>query len=296
VEQIQQLLSFISILTDKMSLSKPVKKQAKTEETPVLSPLRRCGSLDLVKVAVEEKEVAKDHPTPSPSTSIPSPITIQTGATTQEMMPRHPNGHKVRDLAEIWKSMDSQDFLRLTDTLTLNDVWIQPLSVVSSKGAYATVAIKQIIAAPHIKYRDTTCKLAVDDLIYMLFLSDNMFAHMCQKPETLDQWMKDKSALYVHAKGLEMASDRANFCQYLLTEEKSFTLYPEIFNSRCGVFFRKICYHSYKVGDDSTSSDKIENISMIKCHSTKGSFEYIIEARIFPFPKEWFIQNHIDEA
>lgn len=201
---------------------------------------------------------------------------------------KHPKGHKVRDLAEVWKVMDSQDFLHLTDTLTLGDVWVQPSVVVSSKGAFATVTFFEIVAGPHIKSRTASCKISLDDLTKMLYLNDCIQWDL-QNIEHLsfDDWMKEKSSICVKAKGMEEGSDRAKLCNFILTSDRDFTFYPKYLHGVCGIFFRKICYHSYKT-EKSDSENKIENPSMIKCKGTKGSFEYIIEARIFPLPFSFF--------
>ena len=256
-----------------MSMLKPAAKMAKT--TPTSSPLTRTASVGLVNTEEEEK----NRRTPSLQTSTPEQTT------------KHPKGHRVRDVKDVWKIMDSQDFLHLTDTLALGDVWVQPLGVESSKGAFATVKFIQIVEGPHIKYRYASCKLSLDDLTKMLYLADCL-NHDLQRVDRLsfEDWLNDKSALCVKAKGIEEGSDRGKLCHFIITEDSTFRFYPLHLRGDSGIFFRKICYHSYKSDD----VDKIENPSMIKCKATKGSFEYIIEARIFPFPPAWFdaLEHH----
>lgn len=262
-----------------MSLSKPVMKQPRTQQKALPTTLQRTESADTVTEEERNRRIATRRPISSP---IP-PTT--TGEADQGM--RHPRGHKVRELAEVWKVMDSQDFLHLTDTLTLGDVWVQPTAVLSSKGAFATVSFKQMVAGPHIKFRDASCKMSLDDLTKMLYLNDCVqwdlqnLAHL-----SFEDWMKEKSSICVKAKGMEEGSDRAKLCHFIITEDREFTFYPSFLHSCNGIFFRKICYHSYKNGEDTL---KIDNPSMMKCKGTKGTFEYIIEARVFPLPDEWFV-------
>lgn len=260
-----------------MSLFKPAMKQSKPLN-PTLTKLQRCESVDLSSSVVEEE---KNRRIASRPTSSPVP---QMKEADQGM--KHPRGHKVRELAEVWKVMDSQDFLHLTDTLTLGDVWVQPTGVVSSKGAFATVSFKQIVAGPHIKSRDASCKMSLDDLTKMLYLNDCVQWDL-QNAEHLsfEDWLKEKSSICVKAKGMEEGSDRAKLCHFIITEDRDFGFYPSCLNGRSGIFFRKICYHSYKNGKDEI---KLDNPSMMKCKGTKGTFEYIIEARIFPLPLAWF--------
>ncbi len=262
-----------------MSLSKPVMKQARTPARPNPSTLQRCESMDLSAV-IEEGERGRR------TTSLQTSSQQQMKKTDDQMM-KHPRGHKVRALDEVWKVMDSQDFLHLSDTLTLGDVWVQPTGVTSSKGAYATVSFKQIVAGPHIKFRDANCKMSLDDLTKMLYLNDCIQWDI-QNIERLsfDDWLKEKSSICVKAKGMDEGSDRAKLCHFIITEDRDFTFYPSCLHGRNGLFFRKICYHSYPTEKD--DKDKIENPSMIKCKGTKGTFEYIIEARIFPLPFSWF--------
>lgn len=263
-----------------MSLSKPVMKQARTMK-PASSTLQRCESVDLSNniTEVERNRRMASRPVSSP---------LPTSTTDSEQGMRHPKGHKVRDLSEVWKTMDAQDFLRLSDTLTLGDVWVQPTGVVSSKGAFATVSFKQIIAGPHIKFRDATCKMSLDDLTKMLYLNDCIQWDL-QNMEHLsfDEWLNEKSSICVKAKGMDEGSDRAKLCHFIITEDREFGFYPTYLNGRSGIFFRKICYHSYRNTKDEEET-KFSNPSMMKCKGTKGTFEYIIEARIFPLPLEWF--------
>lgn len=257
-----------------MSLSKPVTKQPRTQQRMTLSTLQRTESVDLESATGEERNRRMAcRPTSSP---VPP----------MDQGTKHPRGHKVRELAEVWKVMDSQDFLHLTDTLTLGDVWVQPTAVLSSKGAFATVSFKQMVAGPHIKFRDASCKMSLDDLTKMLYLNDCVqwdlqnLTHL-----SFEDWMKEKSSVCVKAKGMEEGSDRAKLCHFIITEDREFSFYPSFLHGCNGIFFRKICYHSYKNGGDTL---KINNPSMMKCKGTKGTFEYIIEARIFPLPDEWF--------
>ena len=265
-----------------MSLSKPVLKQPRTAANPNPSTLRRCET-DLSPFAMGEEE--KNRHMASLRTSSPAlPSAI---AATDRMM-KHPRGHKVRELAEVWKIMDSQDFLHLTDSLALGDVWVQPTGVVSAKGGYATVSFLQIVDAPHIKYRNAVSKMSLDDLTKMLYLNDCL-QWDAQNLERIsfDDWLKDKSSVCVKAKGMEVGSDRAQLCNFIITEDREFSFCSPMMHNRFGVFFRKICYHSYKTSKDDESF-KLDNPSMMKCKGVKGSFEYIIEARFFPLPLSWF--------
>lgn len=262
-----------------MSLSKPVMKQPRTQQKTPVSTLQRTESADLAS-SIEEGERNRRTATHRVNSS----TVPQMGEADQGM--KHPRGHKVRELAEVWKVMDSQDFLHLSDTLTLGDVWVQPTAVLSSKGAFATVSFKQMVAGPHIKFRDASCKMSLDDLTKMLYLNDCVQWDLQRLDHlSFEDWMKEKSSICVKAKGMEEGSDRAKLCHFILTEDRDFSFYPSFLHACNGIFFRKICYHSYKNGEDTL---KINNPSMMKCKGTKGTFEYIIEARVFPLPDEWF--------
>lgn len=254
-------------------------KQPKTMMNPNPTTLRRCESEDLNSADTVEE---RDHRIITRPISSPIPPTEKTN-----QMTRHPKGHKVRELNEVWKAMDSQDFLHLSDTLTLGDVWVQPTGIISSKGAFATVSFKQIVAGPHIKSRETSCKISLDDLMKMLYLNDCIQWDLQNMEHlTFDDWMKEKSSICVKAKGMDEGSDRGKLCNFIITEDREFTFYPVCLHNRSGIFFRKICYHSYKT--ETKDEAKIENPSMMKCKGTKGTFEYIIEARIFPLPLSFF--------
>ena len=243
-------------------------KQAKTSTTPPL----RSTTVDLSASHIEEGE--KGRRIASPQTS-------------SEQTMKHPKGHKVRELNEIWRTMDSQDFLHLTDTLTLSDVWVQPVSVEPAKGSFATIEFIEMVVAPHIKTRRAKCKMSLDDVTKMLHLCDCIYADLHGVDRvSFEDWLNKKTALCVEKRGIDEGSNRANLCNYIITADRAFSFYPTP-HRNLGVFFRKICYHSYKNGKE-TEEVKIENPSMIKCKATKGNFEYIIEARIFPLPDSWF--------
>lgn len=270
-----------------MSLSEPKKKQQKTMKKQ--SPLMRCESVELEKNPIVEEE--KNHRMPLPLTT--STTSESTMTMDQKTTLKHPKGHKVKNLSDIWKTMDSQDFLHLSDTLTLNDVWLQPISVEPVKGAYAAVNFIEVVFAAHIKTRRSQHKMALDDLVKMLYLNDCLQYDMQNIPRPeFNDWVKEKTALCVKAIGLEESNNRSKFCNFIITEDRDFTFYPAYLHQHFGIFFRKSAYHSYKTESDvSTSEIKITNPSIIKCSTIKGNFEYIIEARIFPLPYEWMINT-----
>lgn len=268
-----------------MSLLKPVAKQAKTAK-PVnqMTTLQRAETVDTTQCDMEEERGRR-------TASLPDSL-IRSSSTVMEtaQSPRHPKGHKVRELADIWGTMDKSDFLRVTDTLTLDDVWVQPTLVEPGKGVIVNTTFKEIVAGPHIKFRDAACKISVDDLIKMLYLNDCIQCNLQNITNySFEDWLKEKSSVCVKAKGMEEGSDRAKLCNFIITEDKGFTFYPSFLHGRFGIFFRKICYHSYKT-KMAPSTPKISNLSMIKCRATRGAFEYVIEARLFPLPDEWFDQ------
>lgn len=267
-----------------MSGLKPaVKRNRATMETQ--STLERSKSVALPReLSAEEKD----------------PLTAS-NLQTQEMMDPskkkdlHPKGHKVQDLAEVWNTMDKQDFLRITDTLTLGDVWVQPISCIPVKGDFCKVTLREIVYAPHIKSRIATCKMSNDDMLKILFLNDKFLGELQGLDVfTYDDWLNEKAAKCIKAKGRDEVSDHAKIANFILTEDKEFTFYPRFpRGANFGMFFRKICYHSYKTNGSTAISEqkgtKLINPSMLKCGATaKRKFEYIIEARMFPLPDQWF--------
>ena len=184
-----------------MSLSKPVMKHPRTLKPNPASTLQQTeteSDLSLSSTMVEEKNrrTGATRPATSP---IPTPSLM----TSQDQSTKHPKGHKVRALEEVWKIMDSQDFLHLTDTLALADVWVQPRQVVSSKGAFATVSFTEMVAGPHIKFREASTKISLDDLTKMLYLNDCIQADVQGMTRfTYEDWIKEKSSICVKAKGM----------------------------------------------------------------------------------------------
>ena len=259
---------------EKMSGSKPTKQARTTTQSAVTRTESVVDLTDFVQ--------PQEGSDPLTTSQLPTSSTMRKTAT-----PPHPRGHKVRELKEVWDTMDSQAFLHLTDTITLSDVWVQPKTVEPSTGMYTSVTFIQIVLAPHIKRREAVCKMAVDDLLQMLFLNDCIL----QRAKGLttfsfDDWLAEKTAAFVKKCGVSDSTNRAKLCNYILTEDKDFTFYPAFLHNNFGIFFRKVCYHSYKTGKKDEL--KLLNPSMMKCCAARSKFEYVLEARVFMLPDNWF--------
>ena len=256
-------------------------------------PLARAATVDQSKVSEERNRrigALPIHPAPDSAT-------LTTNAPTPKK-PRHPKGHIVRDLEETWESMNGKtEFLNLSDTIKLNDVWVQPMTVLSSKGTVAEVIFQEIVVAPHVKHREHTCKIALDDLARMLYMCDCLQWDIARvERSTFDEWVEAKTNKCVEVKGVDEASDRGKLCNFIMREDSDFTFYPLALNNSCGIFFRKICYHSYP---DKSGAIKLDYPSMMKCEakSTKGSsFEYVLEARLLVLPQNWIETVYPDTA
>lgn len=267
-----------------MSASRPPRPQV---QIPAAKRVRQ-NEMSLTKTtsSLVLPPVAESVP-PTATQSSTSPTASSEDKTKSAQAPSHPKGHKVFQLSKIWETMDSQSFLHLTDTLLLADVWVQPTLVMPMNAAYANVTFKQIVLAPHIKQRLATTKMSADDLIKMLYLSDTLQWYM-QGAEAIsfEEWVKDKSAACVKAKGMEEGSNRALLCNFIINEDREFTFYPSLLHGNFGIFFRKTCVHSYKTDDGSMG--KMVNPAIIKCTATRGKFEYVLEARLIAIPDGWF--------
>ena len=167
-----------------MSTLKPAKQarmmgqsQVKRSESVNLADHTRVGK-------VEEK---------TPDTSLESSTNGK-----DQALPGHPKGHKSRDLSDVWKTMDNQKFLRTTDTITLGDVWVQPISVEIGKGSYTTVKLLEIVTGVHIKTREAETMMAVDDLLKMLYLGDCLQADFQGLVRVeYDDWLSEKVGEFV---------------------------------------------------------------------------------------------------
>ena len=270
-------------------MSKPAKQARMMGQTQVT----RTESVGLLP-ASSTVEVKDPHSSTHP---------LAQGETVKDQMQRHPKGHKVAKLSTVWGAMDAQKYLRVTDTLALNDVWVQPKAVEpGSSGNTVTVLMRQMVNAWHIKERTCTAQMSVDDLLKMLFMTDS-YLWAIQGPArfTYDEWLADKTAAYIKKCGVDKTSDRAGLCNFILTEDREFTFYPQKLHNT-GVFLRKICCHSYKddtkdeTKGEEEGKDKIENPSMIKCSSARGTFEYLFEARLFPLPDEWWQSKDVPDT
>jgi hypothetical protein len=182
----------------------------------------------------------------------------------------------------------NKNFLRLTDTPALYDVWVQPKVVTRTSSLYLEVTFCQIIAAPHMHYRDVKYQVSADDLLKMFYLADQLqWAAVNAAKQSFDDWLTVKVNKRNSAHGLDGSEDRALLAEFVFNEDDTFSLYPVTTSTSLTVFFRKICYHSYKLPASSDKTTKINNPSMVKCHAIRGKFEYMYEARIMSVPDEW---------
>ena len=260
-----------------MSALKPLNKRPPSA-TSTLSPLTRTQSRDDLTSFVEGK-----------STGTGCQDTSSTPRKTATVKPGHPKGHNVRDLkTDVWGPMDAQAFLRLTDTLSLSDLLIQPICCEPQSGALTNVTMYEFVNAPHPKFRRATHRMATDDLLKLLYLCDSLIRSSAGLEEVkYDDWLNEKIAACVRVKGLDEGNDRGKLCNFIMVEDREFTFYPANLHQKYGVFFRKTCYHSYQTGTKEKEG-KLDNPAMIKCCATRGKFEYVLEARLVALPSTWF--------
>ena len=250
-----------------MSVLKPAAKQPRLMGQ---NQVKRTESVGLLPIVGEN----------APLTTTPLPSTTE-----RKSAPAHPKGHKCKTLDEVWANMDKQKYLHLTDTLTLGDVWVQPTGATpSSTKNVADVSFLQLLASNHFKYRVATSRLSNSDLLKMLFLCDCICSQLdgCEYP-VYEEWLKEKSKEAVGVLGMQDASDEANLANFIITKDKDFTFFPSSLHENFGIFFRKVCCHSYK--GLPKDSEKISNPMIIKCKADGGNFEYLLEARLFLLPR-----------
>ena len=269
---------------EKMSVLKPSKQPRMLNQSQVI-PSVKIESLDSHTSPEEKDRSSVPHPIPKVETpALPSAdlTANQTGVKTQ----RHAKGHKVRTLSKVWEFMDNQEFLRLTDSVSLSDVWFQPVSVVESKTLFTDVTFLEIVFGFHIKRRTVNHKMNLEDLMKMLYLNDLTQWRMrhidCMD---YDSWVSEKTAEFIKRHGVADSSNKSKLCNYIITEDKEFTFYPSGWISHVSFFFRKTCQHSYP---DKTSTVKFENPSLMKCKSFRGSFDYLYEIRMIVLPDSWY--------
>ena len=253
-------------------------KPAKQPRTQGQNEVMRTESVDLQTLSTKEER----NP---PTGTLPSAT---------EKKKTHPKGHRVRNLDEdVWKAMDGQTFLHLSDIGNLSDVWVRPVEVEPSTTMYTTVKFQQIVDAPHLKRRYASCKMAIDDLLRMLHLNDCLQRDLQRiERQTFDEWLADKTAAFIKENGVTDATNRSLIANFVITYDREFSFCPT-FLKDCSFFFRKISYHSYKT---KSTARKFINPSMVKCRATRGTFEYMIEGRLFPVPNEWWDAETVPDS
>ena len=258
----------------------------------VLKPMKQPRMMGQAQVTRSES-VPPPRPSPSAEEKDPhtsSEVATTTGAPATARPVNHPKGHKVRELEEVWKAMDGQTYLRLTDTLLLGDVYVQPTGVEVVTGPYVTVTFEQIVLAPNIKKRDNAvAKMYVEDLMRMLYLNDVVQWNLQGiSVRDFESWLADKTRSFIKVNGLRDSSNHSALANFIVSSDSEFSFFPTVLQN-CGVYFRKICYHSYK--DKPLRGGEVKykyvNPCMIKCSAKGGKFDYMIEARLVILPPTW---------
>lgn len=261
------LSNFVSLLQATMSKFIPNNKRQNT--TPAATTPSSTSPAE-----------EKDLPTSSSQT--------ETGEMRARRIATPPSVDGVRtvEVEKIKEALASQNFLRLTDTTLLGDVWVQPILVEFSNTLYATIRFLVMLAGPSIEVFTTATKMSLSDLLKMLYLNDCILADFQGLARMdYDTWFKEKSAACVRLEGTERGTNLSVVSQFIITQDKEFTFYPT-FIKNCGMFFRKISHHRYVNGEGKTGD--LVNASMIQCSAApRGKFQYVLEGKCVPLPDNW---------
>ena len=263
---------------------------------PVKVPIqKRARPLNGAQTQTTAPQTSVDNPSRASSAvgAEKTPDTLQnsteqgTSTTPQNRrsaMPHHEKGHKVHKIAEVWNLMDTQSYLRLTDTLILNDVWMLPWTITGSTNTTVDVAMYQVIFGAHIKQRLTTVKMTVDDLLQVLYNVDMVVADFNGSEKTdYETWINTKSSECVAERGIDQGANYAAIASFIM-ETGNFTFKLPAQSGNYYVFFRKVCRHSFPAGEEYA---KYINPAITKREAVKGKFEYSLEVAIKSLPGEW---------
>lgn len=277
------------------------KYQPATKKTRLDVDSAKIFRTDTESQSVQMRDVITEVKTPESSSVVRSrryPAAAQTSnlvpqeemtdvaaGTSTVSSPKHPKGHKVRTLESVWKLMNAQDFLRLTDSYALGDVLVQPIEVLEPTAApYVSVRFMELINAPNLKTREHVAKTSSDDLLKLLYLNDCIQASMRGEGELdYEVWYQTKTENFVARYGPAKLGDNGALCNFIIKDDPSFSFKPPMVKN-VEIYFRKICYHSYTAP---ASVAKAHNPSVIKCISPNKKFEYVWEARMLPIPHAW---------
>lgn len=198
--------------------------------------------------------------------------------------PNHPKGHKTHSMDELVQAMMKQPFMRCTDTLNLYNVWFQPLRITECGRTALTLEIRTVVWGQNIHEFIQTTKFDCDDMIRILYLGsmiDNDLSEIMREPSSV--WLASKIEEWKKNVPNADEENKAELCQWILAN--SYTSYP-LTCHRAAIFFRKTCCHTYHEG--SMPCRKFPNPNIYKAKAKKGSFEYVIEGRIFILPAAWW--------
>lgn len=215
------------------------------------------------------------------------PPTTETPAVSEDK-PKF-NGKKVKSLSTVIAQTCDSSFLKMTDTLNLNDVWFLPKKVGrTSSENFLTVEFAIVVNGLSLVMVDHMFKISAEELLKMIYLSRKMRATFEQNPFPYNffaEWKEKEFAYFTTSPDVVRGdSSPAAFAEYEFTKE-SFRLRQ--YNPQCCIcsVFRKIYQHVYQ--NDVTGGDAaptiygcVENPNMVECSAYRGSYSYCIEIRM----------------
>lgn len=277
-----------------VKVARPLKK-AKTEEE------------NETNVVVPSSAEEKDHHTSSPlntsrvpmetttqdqkSALAPTPKMEEGGEDEQQGRSKHPKGHSVHTIASVLEFLDKKPFLRVTDTATLNDVWVSPISCVPDPEMPGCVDLNchLILEGTKIAAMLKTFTIYGTDLLKLLYLASCFECDFDGKVRLdFDMWLNEVMYQYGKEKGYESSRSHEYVALYLINNHK-INFHPIPANPSITTFFRLSRMRSYPVPEDKKDFEITKHVNpwIIKCPAVPGKkrkFEYMIEGKLIWAP------------
>lgn len=195
---------------------------------------------------------------------------------------RDPTGHKHIKVDDILNQAHKTQYLPLGDGQFTCNLYVQPDEVENASDKWCDVKTVEFLYGSNIMWAVHTYSYDTEDLLKMLYLYQMLQNDVSGVPRcTFDQWIvaayqemlaEDPNAEY---------SKRGEIARFKLAKYRGFAVGN--CDSTLAVFFQKRCIRDIEMGESQAEVHEIEtgNFNIVKGKSSRGKFEYQIEAFIF---------------
>lgn len=189
---------------------------------------------------------------------------------------RHPQGHKVKSVEEIYESVHKSDYWSVADGINVDCVWYQPKKLLSSEKNFVECEVDVLLAGQVMISDVQHLTFYGLDLLKMMYLAekaDNTF--VCSETEPFETWRAVKHEEMNQEQGHADIEDSGAMAIWLMNKNPDRFILAKGSWFEC--YFQKRCIREFTGSVKPVKSECAEEGKAIG----RSKFEYFIDMRIF---------------